>query len=70
MRTLCLATLVAAFVGLAFASSASAAPAIGGSALAQAVGFTDEAMPAAGGCGRGWHRNWRGRCVPNRRWRW
>ncbi len=46
--------------------------------------FSTQAMPAASlkglsksgptitevraRCGRGWHRNWRGRCVPNRWW--
>lgn len=69
MRALYLTIAIAAALGFASVSIASAAPALGGSALVQAAGQTDEAMPVAGGCGRGWHRNWRGRCVPNRRWR-
>jgi len=32
------------------------------------VGMQNTAIiQAAGGCGRGWHPNWQGVCVPNRR---
>lgn len=69
MRSVVLAVVVAAGFGLAGLTGASAAPAGGGSAVGQAAGHTSHVVPVAMGCGRGWHRNWRGRCVPNRGWR-
>lgn len=69
MRKLLFAACLAASASFLAVSSASAAPATGSAAIARAVDQTSDLSAVAGGCGRGWHRNWRGRCVPNRRWR-
>lgn len=68
MRTIVFAAIAAAGLGLAGLQAASAAPA-GGAALGQAASQNSDVTTVAMGCGRGWHRNWRGRCVPNRYWR-
>lgn len=68
MRAIVFAALIAAGCGLAGTASAAIVPA-GSVSAVQAVGGSVDLTPVAMGCGRGWHRNWRGRCVPNRRWR-
>ena len=63
MRHLVIAVVVAAgrcFVG---ALGASAAPA-NGQAISQSAEQTSSVTKVWGGCGRGWHRNRWGRCVP------
>jgi hypothetical protein len=60
-----LSTLLAAGAFLAVLAPAAQAltPApLGAIALDNA---TADIIQVAQGCGRGWHRNWRGRCVPN-----
>jgi len=69
MRGLVAAVIVAVGIGFAAATPAAAAPAIGGAAVAQSAERTSGVLTVRQGCGRGWHRNWRGRCVPNRPWR-
>ena len=63
MRYIVLAIVMAAGVGLVGISGASAAPA-NGQAIAQAADQASSISDVAGGCGRGWHRNRWGRCVP------
>jgi hypothetical protein len=63
MRHLVIAVVVAAgtcFVGVL---GASAAPA-NGQAISQSAEQTSSVTKVWGGCGRGWHRNRWGRCVP------
>jgi hypothetical protein len=64
MRHIVLAIVLAAGVSLIGSVAASAAPA-NGQAMAQAVKQTDQITPAAGGCGRGWHRGRYGHCHRN-----
>jgi hypothetical protein len=64
MRHIVLAIVMAAGVSLIGSISASAAPA-NGHAIAQAVKQTDQITPAAGGCGRYWHRGRYGHCRHN-----
>ena len=66
MRTIILAVLVT--TGIGFAGTVSAAPG-GNTALLNASNDVSGVIQVAEGCGRGWHRNWRGHCVPNRYWR-
>jgi hypothetical protein len=63
MRHLVLALIMAAGVGLLGVGGASAAPA-SGKAIAQAADQASSVTQVWGGCGRGWHRNRWGRCVP------
>jgi hypothetical protein len=63
MRYIVLAIVMAAGVGLVGISGASAAPA-SGQAIAQAADRASSVTKVWGGCGRGWHRNRWGRCVP------
>jgi hypothetical protein len=44
-------------------TAASAAPA-NGKVIAQAADHASYVTDVAGGCGRGWHRNPWGKCVP------
>jgi hypothetical protein len=61
MRHIVLAIAMAAGVGLVGIGGASAAPANG---HAQAADQASGVTKVWGGCGRGWHRNRWGRCVP------
>ena len=71
MRTILFGTLVAAGLVVVGASSALAVPANGMVIAPDKLGYqASDAIPIAGGCGPGWHRNWAGRCVPNWRRRW
>jgi hypothetical protein len=63
MRYIVLAIVIAVGVGLVGAGGASAAPA-SGQAIAQAADRASSVTKVWGGCGRGWHRNRWGRCVP------
>jgi hypothetical protein len=63
MRYVVLAMVMAVGVGIAGIGSASAAPA-SGKAIAQAAEQASSVTQVWGGCGRGWHRNRWGRCVP------
>jgi hypothetical protein len=63
MRYIVLAIVIAVGVGLAGIGGASAAPA-SGQAIAQAADQASTVTKVGGGCGRGWHRNRWGRCVP------
>jgi hypothetical protein len=63
MRYLMIAIVMAAGVSLIGTAVASAAPA-NGQAIAQAADHASSITDVAGGCGRGWHRNRWGRCVP------
>jgi hypothetical protein len=63
MRYIVLAIVMAAGVSLVGSLAASAAPA-SGEPIAQIVKQTDQITPAAGGCGRGWHRGRYGHCRP------
>ena len=63
MRYLVLAIVTAVGVGLLGIGGASAAPA-SGNAIAQAAEQASSVTQVWGGCGRGWHRNHWGRCVP------
>lgn len=69
MRGLVAAAIIAAGLSFAAIPSASAAPAIGAAALGYLLEHTSDLEAIAQGCGRGWHRNRFGRCVPNRRGR-
>jgi hypothetical protein len=62
MRHLMIAILMAAGASLA-GRAVSAAPA-NGNAIAQAADHASYVTDVAGGCGRGWHRNPWGKCVP------
>jgi hypothetical protein len=68
MRATILAVLVTAGIGLFGASMASAAPG-GNTALLNASNDVSGVVQVSDGCGRGWHRNWRGECRPDRYWR-
>jgi DNA-binding protein len=63
MRYMVLAVVVAAAMCLSGATGAFAVPA-NGHAISQAVDHSSFVTDVAGGCGRGWHRNRWGRCVP------
>jgi hypothetical protein len=63
MRYLLLAIVMAVSVSIVGISGASAAPA-SGKAIAQAADQASSVTKVWGGCGRGWHRNRWGRCVP------
>ena len=63
MRHLVLAVVMAVGVGLLGIGGASASPA-SGKAIAQAADQASSVTKVWGGCGRGWHRNRWGRCVP------
>jgi hypothetical protein len=63
MRLLVLGVVMAAGVSLLGIGAASAAPA-NGQAITQAATQTSSVTKVWGGCGRGWHRNRWGRCVP------
>ena len=63
MRHLVLAIVTAAGVSLIGLGGASATPA-NGQAIAKAAEHSSYITDVAGGCGRGWHRNRWGRCVP------
>jgi hypothetical protein len=63
MRYLVIAAVVAVGVGMLGISGASAAPA-DGQAISQNAGQVSSLAKTAGGCGRGWHRNRWGHCVP------
>ena len=62
MRYLMIAIVMAAGASLA-GTAASAAPA-NGKGIAQAADHASYVTDVAGGCGRGWHRNPWGKCVP------
>ena len=64
MRAILFAVLVAAGIGLVGTSSVSAAPG-GNTALLNASNEVSGIVQVRDGCGYGWHRNWRGRCVRN-----
>ena len=63
MRHLVIAVVVAASACFVGALGASAAPA-NGDAISQSAEQTSSVTKVWGGCGRGWHRNRWGRCVP------
>lgn len=63
MRYLMIAIVMAAGASLAGTAAVSAAPA-NGKAIAQAAEHASYVTDVAGGCGRGWHRNPWGKCVP------
>jgi hypothetical protein len=63
MRYLMIAMVMAAGVSLAGTAAVSAAPA-NGNAIAQAAEHASDVTDVAGGCGRGWHRDAWGKCVP------
>jgi hypothetical protein len=63
MRYLMIAILMAAGASLAGTAAVSAAPA-NGKVIAQAADHASYVTDVAGGCGRGWHRNPWGKCVP------
>jgi hypothetical protein len=63
MRYLVIAAVMAVGVGIFGVGGASAAPA-SGQAISQNAEQTNSITKAAGGCGRGWHRDRWGHCVP------
>ena len=63
MRYLVIAAVMAVGVGLFGMGDASAAPA-NGQAISQSAEQASSVTKVWGGCGRGWHRNRWGRCVP------
>ena len=64
MRHLVLAAIMAVGVGLLMGiGGVSAAPA-NGQAILQSAENASSITDVAGGCGRGWHRDRWGRCVP------
>jgi hypothetical protein len=63
MRYLMIAILIAAGASLAGTAAVSAAPA-SGKVIAQAADHASYVTDVAGLCGRGWHRNAWGKCVP------
>lgn len=63
MRHLVIAVVVAAGTCFVGALGASAAPA-NGQAISQSAEQASSVTKVWGGCGRGWHRNRWGRCVP------
>jgi hypothetical protein len=63
MRYLMIAIVMAAGASLAGTGVVSAAPA-NGKVIAQAADHASYVTDVAGGCGRGWHRDAWGKCVP------
>jgi hypothetical protein len=63
MRHMMFAIVAAAAVGLIGIAGASAAPA-NGHAISQTTDHSSYVTDVAEGCGRGWHRNRWGHCVP------
>jgi len=63
MRYLVIAAVMAVGVGIFGVGSASAAPA-NGHAISQNAEQASSIIKTAGGCGRGWHRDRWGHCVP------
>jgi len=65
MRHIVLAVVIAVGVGVGMVGigGASAAPA-NGQVIAQAADQASSVTKVWGGCGRGWHRNRWGHCVP------
>jgi hypothetical protein len=63
MRRIALAIIMGVGVGFIGFGGASAAPA-NGQAIAQTADQANSVVKVWGGCGRGWHRNRWGRCVP------
>jgi hypothetical protein len=63
MRYLMIAIAMAACASLAGTAAVSAAPA-NGKVIAQAADHSSLVTDVAGACGRGWHRNVYGKCVP------
>lgn len=63
MRYLMIAIVMAAGASFIGTAAVSAAPA-NGQAIAQAADHASYVTDVAGGCGRGWHRDAWGRCVP------
>jgi len=63
MRYLMIAIVMAAGASLAGTAAVSAAPA-NGKVIAQAADHASYVTDVAGGCGRGWHRDAWGKCVP------
>jgi hypothetical protein len=63
MRRLIIAVIVAAGACFVGTLGASAAPA-SGQAISQSAEQASSVTKVWGGCGRGWHRNRWGRCVP------
>ena len=63
MRHLVIAVVVAAGACLVGSLGASATPA-NGQAILNAADHANSITDVAGGCGRGWHRNRWGHCVP------
>jgi hypothetical protein len=58
---------------LTLAAGLATAAAVSANATPVLPNLNDQAasniIQVAGGCGRGWHPNWRGVCVPNRYYR-
>jgi hypothetical protein len=63
MRHMVLAIIVAAGTCFVGALGATASPA-NGNALLKAADHVNSVTAVAEGCGRGWHRNRWGHCVP------
>ena len=63
MRHMVLAIVIAAGVSLVGIAGASAVPA-NSQAISQIADHSSQVTKVAGGCGRGWHRGPRGRCIP------
>jgi hypothetical protein len=63
MRYMVLAIVIAAGICFVGTMGASASPA-NGNALLKAADYTNSTTAVAEGCGRGWHRNRWGHCVP------
>jgi hypothetical protein len=63
MRQVLLAVLMTAGISLMGVATASAVPA-SSKAISQTADNSSLVTKVAGGCGRGWHRGPRGRCVP------
>ena len=63
MRYLMIAIVMTAGASLAGTAAVSAAPG-SGNVIAQAADHASYVTDVAGGCGRGWHRNLVGKCVP------
>jgi hypothetical protein len=63
MRYLMIAIMMVVGASLAGMAAVSAAPA-NGKVIAQAAAHASYVTDVAGGCGRGWHRDPWGHCVP------
>lgn len=64
MRILSVSLFLAGAIALLGMSAASAAAA-NNAAIAKASSQANLVISVAGGCGRGWHRGPRGRCIRN-----